>query len=105
MYIKHINYFSLRRKSDDIEVYSSPAYFRDDSTEIINFEHVYERLNFYFERVNSGIKQQLESPKLSNEQKASLKLLNTDDYYIAMMEMWNDGGYFKKTLWKEDYRK
>ena len=89
--IDYKSYLSLRRKSDDIEVYTSP------------FENYEKNLKFYFERVNSGIQQQLESPRLTDEQKSQLKLLEYKDYNIAEMELWNEGGWHEKRHWTMDF--
>lgn len=49
------DYFSLVRKEDGKEVYSSPKYVREDCLEILDVKRIKKTLNFYFERVNSGI--------------------------------------------------
>ena len=89
-------YIQLVRKADMKEVYSSPLYGIDNS-DAMDRDKISARLNYYFDRINSGIKQQLESPKLTPEQKASLKLINKADYY-ALLRIPGVGPTSAKTL-------
>ena len=91
-------YIQLVRKADMKEVYSSPLYGIDNS-DAMDRDKISARLNYYFDRINSGIKQQLESPKLTPEQKASLKLIDKADYYIRMATCVPPGYCFQPVLW------
>lgn len=94
-------YIQLTRAGDMTEVYSSPAYMREDCNDVYDFDKIKERLNFYFERVNSGIRQQLESPKLSDEQKATLKLLDKSDYLVRSTTCQPPGVHVKEVNWSK----
>lgn len=96
--MEEFDYFSLIRNSDNKEVYTSPCYTLDESN-VIDFRKVGRTLKFYFDRVNGGIQQQLESPKLSDEQKKELKLLNADDYSVALKKF-VPVGIAEKIYWK-----
>lgn len=80
--MREFNYFSLVKKIDDKEVYTSPEYLREDSSNVFDVEKIQKTLNYYFERVNSGIEQQMNSPKMTEEQKKNLKLLEKKDYVV-----------------------
>ena len=101
--LKHykFEYFSLIDKNTNQEVYSSPNYTLDGS-DITHYEKVFNVFKFYFDRINSGIKQQLESPRTTEEQKKNLKYIGPKDFNIAFMELVNDGGYHKTTFWTKD---
>lgn len=98
--MKPILYFSLLNSSGN-EVYTSPCYFINDVDGVIDFSRVMSVFKFYFDRINSGIKQQLESPKTSPEQKASLKYFSPADYTFQLRELHNSGGYFRKNFWEK----
>jgi len=95
------DYFSLVRKVDDKEVYSSPKYLREGSSEVLDMEKVQKTLNFYFERVNSGIEQQLNNPKITEEQKKNLKLLEKCDYLVKFVN-YKTGRCFQKCYWTNE---
>ena len=63
-------YIQLVRKADMKEVYSSPLYGIDNS-DAMDCDKISARLNYYFDRINSGIKQQLGSTTLHLENKPS----------------------------------
>ena len=92
------NYFSLIDKNTNEEAYTSPAYLLENN-ETFDYEKIFNVFKFYFDRINSGIKQQLESPRLNDEQKKSLKYINPDNFKLAYMNLSNDGGYHRKTFW------
>ena len=94
-------YIALLRKADEKEVYSSPAKMNEDHSEPIDYRAVKKNLNFYFDRVNSGIQQQLESPRLSDEQKKALKLLEKKDYEIICKKC-VPMGWRQEFLWKKE---
>ena len=94
-------YIALIRKVDGKEVYSSPAKMNEDHSETIDYHAVKKNLNFYFDRVNSGIQQQLESPRLSDEQKKALKLLEKKDYEIICKKS-VPMGWRQEFLWKKE---
>ena len=79
-----VRYLALKRKSDGTEVYSAPC--DDDSM---------KHIDFYFERVNSGIEAALSSDKTPVEKKAGLKLLRKEDFYLEEEAVWNYGGWHK----------
>lgn len=93
-------YIALIRKSDEKEVYSSPDYSRLESKDIA-IPKIKKNLEFYFNRLNSGIQQQLESPKLSDEQKKTLKFLEKKDYMIYC-KLCVPMGCCQKIIWKEE---
>lgn len=94
-----IRYFALVRKTDGIEVYSSPEYIRDDGE--LDLDKIRNTLNFYFLRVNSGIGQQMENPKLTDEQKQNLKFLDVSDYLVKHVNM-KEHGCFQKVWWTKE---
>lgn len=94
------DYIALVRKSDGKEVYSSPL-CRVDAPELIDLPRIKKNLNFYFDRVNSGIQQQLESPRTSPEQKASLKLLEKSDFEVICKKC-VPMGWCSEILWKKE---
>lgn len=94
-------YIALIRKSDKKEVYSSPEYIREDCSDVLDISRIKKNLNFYFDRVNSGIQQQLESPKLTEDQKIALKLLEKKDYEIVCKKCL-PMGWCQKILWKKE---
>jgi len=96
--MKITKFFSLVDKTSNKEVYTSPCYTREDN-ETVDYHKVFDVFRFYFDRINSGIKQQLESPKLSEDQKKQLKYIIPSDYKIAYKELFNEGGYFTKQYW------
>lgn len=93
-----IKFFSLIDKSNSKEVYTSPYYLRENN-ETVDFDRVFKNLKFYFNRINSGIKQQLESPRLTDDKKKQLKYIKPLDYKIAYRELFNSGGYSTKEYW------
>ena len=99
--MKPITYFSLISKETNSEVYTSPNYVLDN-WETTDYYRVFDRFKFYFDRVNSGIKQQLESPRTPEEQKKNLKYLSPDNYLVAYMSLHNDGGYHRRTFWTNE---
>lgn len=99
--VPDFNYFSLRRKSDGVEVYTSPEYKLGDS-DAFDFNKIISRLDFYFERVNSGIIQKLESNKLTMEEKIQLRMLLPSDFEI-WYQKFMPVGMAKCVFWKEDY--
>ena len=94
-------YFSLVSKETNEEVYTSPDYKLDNS-DVTDYDKVFDRFKFYFDRINSGIKQQLESPRTSEEQKKTLKYIGPNDFKFSYMELTNDGGYQKTRFWTKD---
>ena len=102
--IYRYKYFSLIDKNTNEEVFTSPNYTLDDN-ETTDYEKVFGVFKFYFDKINSGIKQQLESPRTTEEQKNNLKYISPNDFNIAFMELINDGGYHKKTFWTNDISK
>lgn len=94
-------YIALIKKVDGKEVYSSPFPNYDTLDETLDYPKISKNLNFYFERVNSGIQQQLESPRLSDEQKKALKLLEKKDYEIICKKC-VPMGWRQEFLWKEE---
>lgn len=94
-------FFSLINKTTNKEVYTSPCYTREDN-ETVDYKKVFDVFKFYFDKVNSGIKQQLESPRTSEDQKKQLKYLEPSDYKIAYKELFMEGGYFTKQYWIKD---
>jgi hypothetical protein len=99
--IYRYRYFSLINKNTNEEVYTSPQYTLEDN-ETTDYSKVFEVFKFYYDRINSGIKQQLESPRTTEEQKKNLKYIGPKDFNIAFMELVNDGGYHKTTFWTKD---
>lgn len=95
-------YFSLIDENSK-EVYTSLPYFRA-ADEYPDYDMIFRVFKFYFDRVNSGIQQQLESPRLTEDQKKQLKLLNPNDYKISFRELTNDGGYHTKIYWTKDLK-
>lgn len=95
--VPDFDYFSLVRKSDNKEVYTSLAYTIDNS-DVLDIRKISKTLNYYFERVNGSISQQLESPKLSDEQKQNIKLLNVDDF-IVNFKKFTAVGMAEKIYW------
>ena len=96
--MQSVKFFSLIDKSTNKEVYTSPCYLREDN-ETIDYKKVFDIFRFYFDRINSGIKQQLESPRLTEEQKKQLKYIKPSEYKIAYREVSNNGGYSTKQYW------
>lgn len=94
------DYIALVRKSDGKEVYSSPL-CRVDAPELIDVSRIKKNLNFYFDRVNSGVQQQLESPRTSPEQKASLKLLEKSDFEVICKKC-VPMGWCREIIWKKE---
>lgn len=82
--VEMIHCLALKRKSDGTEVYSAPC----------DADHM-KHINFYFERVNSGIEAALSSDKIPVEKKAELKLLKKKDFYLEEEMIWNYGGWHK----------
>lgn len=99
--MKPIFYFSLVDKNTGKEVYSSPAYTRDGS-EAFDFYKIFKVLEFYFNRINSGIKSQLESPKVSDEAKAQLKFIQPSMFKLSYMMLSNEGGYSSRIIWAKE---
>lgn len=95
--MKPILYFALLNSAGQ-EVYTSPAYNLPETTNF-DFNKVMNVFKFYFDRINSSIKQQLESPKTSPEQKAILKYISPKDFKFQLRELHNSGGYFIKKFW------
>lgn len=94
-------FFSLIDKTANKEVYTSPCYTREDN-ETVDYKKVFDAFRFYFDRVNSGIKQQLESPRIPEDQKKQLKYLKPSNYKIAYKELFMEGGYSTKQYWIKD---
>lgn len=92
-------FISMTRKCDGKEVYSSPAYFLDESSEALDWKKIFNNLTYFIDRVNSGIQQQLESNRLSDEQKSSLNLISKSDFNVSFNMLFNDGGWRKKMFW------
>ena len=95
------DYFSLNDKNTDKEVYTSPAYLLENS-EAFDFKKIFNVFKFYFDRINSSIKQQLESPRLNDEQKKNLKYISPNNFKLSFTNLSNDGGYHKKTFWTKE---
>lgn len=96
--MKSFKFFSLIDKLTNKEVYTSPVYTREDN-ETVDYNKVFDVFIFYMNRINSGIKQQLESPKLNEDQKKNLHFVNSDNYLIALKETTNCGGYHTDQIW------
>lgn len=79
--MNEFNYFSLVRKSDNKEVYTSPEY-KLDGTDVLDRTRIESTLSYYFKRVNGFTFQQMQSPKLTDEQKANLRILKAEDYVV-----------------------
>ena len=92
------NYFSLIDKNTNEEVYTSPAYLLENN-EAFDYKKIFNVFKFYFDRINSGIKQQLESPRLNDDQKKNLKYISPDNFKFAYMNIKNNGGYHKTKYW------
>lgn len=75
-------YIQLVRKSDNKEVYTSPLYLLEDE-DSMDIPKIADTLNYYFDRINDGIMQQLQSPRLTAEQKTNLKMLDKADYRVC----------------------
>lgn len=97
------DYIALVRKSDGKEVYSSPECLIGNS-EAMDLPRIKKNLDFYFDRMNSGVQQQLESPRTSPEQKASLKLLEKSDFEVICKKC-VPMGYCEEVLWKKEAEK
>lgn len=95
-------YFSLI-DGNGKEVYTSLPHFRAGN-ECPDYHMIFRVFKFYFDRVNSGIQQQLKSPRLTEDQKKQLKLLNPNDYKISFRKLTNDGGYHTKIYWTKDLK-
>lgn len=97
------HFFSLIDKNTNKEVYSSPAYYLPHS-DTIDYRKVINVFKFYLDRINSGIKQQLESPKIPEDQKKNLKYHTPDEYLMAFCLLTNSGGYSTHTYWKKELK-
>ena len=98
--MKPIKYFSLINKETNSEVYTSPAYTL--AADVVDYDKVFAVFRYYFDRINSSIKQQLESPRTTEDQKKNLKYITPENYKFSFMELTNSGGYSKKTFWTKD---
>lgn len=87
--VRDFDYFSLVRMSDNKEVYTSPAYAFDG--DVLDFHRIGKTLNYYFERVNGHLMQQLQSPRLTMEEKISIKLLDVEDYVVKFKKFTPNG--------------
>lgn len=97
-------YMALVRKSDGKEVYSCANFKRDDCDDVIDYDKVMKAFEFYIGRINSGIEQQLNSPKMTEEQKKELKISKKEDY-LMQMRVCMPIGYPTKILWTSEYSK
>ena len=97
--MERYNYFSLVRRADGKEVYTSPEY--NVTKDILDIARIGKTLQFYFDRVNSGIMLQLESPKLTDEQKTALVMISPKDYDIRYVQNKELGCLFQKTYWSK----
>lgn len=83
-------YFSMCRKSDNKEVYTSRYYLKEFynslADNIIDWPKVGKTLKYYFDRVNSGIQQQMDSLRVPEDQKKNLKFLDPIDYKVFLKE-------------------
>ncbi len=95
-------YFSLVSKETGKEVYTSPAYLREDGSEVFDWFKVLNVFKFYLDRVNSGIAGQMSSLKTSPEAKAKLRLLEPSMFKFAYMSLENSGGYIAKLIWEKE---
>ena len=95
-------YFSLVSKETGKEVYTSPAYLREDGVEVFNWYKILDVFKFYLDRVNSGITSQMSSPKTSPEDKAKLRLLEPSMFKMVYMSLENNGGYSSKAIWSKE---
>lgn len=100
--MERFDYYSLVRKSDNKEVYTSPDYQFSDVLGPRAIAMISERLKFYFDRVNSGIRKQLENPNLTEEQKKDLKLLDVNDYVIKYVQNKELGCMFQRVYWTKE---
>jgi len=100
--VPDIKYFSLRRKNDGKEVYTSPCYMRGGNNDVLDIERIVATLDFYINRVNSGIEQQMQSPKLTDEQKKELKMLTPEDFNVFYMKFM-PVGMAEHIYWKKEY--
>lgn len=91
-------FFSLIDKKTNKEVYTSPCYLREDN-ETVDYYKVFDVFKFYFDRINSGIKQQMDSPRLTEDQKKQLHFIAPNGYLIALRELTNCGGYHTTQYW------
>ena len=87
------DFFSLIDKKTNTEVYTAPA---------AEYTNVFKIFTFYFDRINSGIAQQLQSPRTTEEQKKSLKYIGPADFLIALKTIQNSGGYSYIQHWIND---
>ena len=99
-------YFSLVRKADNKEVYTSPAYESASSDHMGRFERldkerICQTLEYYFKRVNGAVSQQRQNPKLTDEQRAGLKYIYAGDYVINYTKF-APIGIAKKIFWTEE---
>jgi len=94
-------FFSLIDKENGKEVYTSPCYLREDM-ETVDYEKVFDVFKFYFDRINSGIHQQLHSTKLPLEERMKLQYIGPDKYLISSKELFNQGGYSTKIYWTKN---
>lgn len=100
---KDIYYMQLVRISDNKEVYTCANCY-DFDTQCFYTDKILSTFEYYFDRVNSGIKQQLESPKLTDEQKKQLKLLDRKDYVIRFTKSMDLGCRFQPILNESNYK-
>lgn len=98
--MNEFNYFSLVRKLDNKEVYTSLAYTLDNST-TLDYRKIKKTLNYYFERVNNHLMQQMQNPKLSIEEKLAIKLLDVNDYIVKCMKL-TPNGVAPFVYWQKD---
>lgn len=84
--VEMIHCLALKRKTDGTEVYSAPC-------DADCMKHI----DFYFERVNSGIEAALSSDKTPAEKKAGLNPLKKEDFYLEEEAVWNYGGWHKRS--------
>ena len=95
-------FFSLVDKKTQKEVYTSPAYVMDSGVEAFDWEKIFNVFRFYFDRVNSGIEGQINSPKTPPEVKANLKYLEPNMFEISYRSLENYGGYSTKIYWTKN---
>lgn len=95
-------YIELIRKSDMKQVYTSPAYHREDCNDVYDYSKIKSALNYYFDRVNSAINAQLANDKVPAEKKAELKLLDKNDFYVQSTYCLPIGYMKHPVNWKKD---
>ena len=93
------DYFSLVRKNDNKEVYTSPCYLIDD-TEVLDSRRIKAVFKFYFDRVNSEIERR-KSQNPDDDKTKELKKLEPSDFVIKMKKHM-PLGYAEHVYWTKE---